>query len=410
MVKKNEQKVIGAGGYGCVIKPAIKCKNDKLLKIIKKNLGEITDEVIKDSKITKKQYKNRVSKIMRTGDALDEYEVVDELVNHNILPKDEIFYCKADPIGLKKNIKKCRNKKFNSLNTYSYNRKKLYPSKKTNLNKKIRLILPKFRGLSTHIVYKNKNFKKLSAKKLYKSFLKAVGFLKKLHSHKDKRGKIVRYVHGDVKDDNILFDIEKSVFTVIDYGFTKSYKDLFDDGLAHGAYYVFPFDYGIINIIYKYHNREKDYIVRRLKRYALHRREEWHPNFLSSLAYKRKCNSRILLAIVNLENNFRETVRKCINIKRGLSTEFGKRFDVLGLGYALYHIMRTMDKDFHSYTKNKKSTLKIRFFYEELQNIINLAINQNMITYPDMKSYIGEQTPTIRNFYDQIEGVLTTLD
>ena len=49
---KNE--IVGEGTYGCVIKPALKCD--------------------KDTNITKKDYENRLSKVMRKKDAIEELE------------------------------------------------------------------------------------------------------------------------------------------------------------------------------------------------------------------------------------------------------------------------------------------------------------------------------------------------
>ena len=68
---KNE--IVGEGTYGCVIKPALKCN--------------------KDTNITKKDYDNRLSKVMSKIDAVEELEEMKKI--QKIDDKSLKFYKKT---------------------------------------------------------------------------------------------------------------------------------------------------------------------------------------------------------------------------------------------------------------------------------------------------------------------------
>ena len=285
--KTIDESKIGSGGYGCVTKPAIKCKNNKLSQLVKRRLGFMTDRIIRDSNVTPELYKNRVSKIMRKDDAYEEYQIASLLEKNKLIPKQEILYCEPDEKGLARNLGKCTSKKL-----------------KSERNKDLRILLPRYRGISSYSVYRNSKFRKQSAKVLYTAFLKAIGFMKRLHRHKDDKGVITRYIHGDIKPDNILYDIDSGKFTVIDYGFTKPYDKLFEDNLSVAGYFVFPFDYGIISIICDYHKYKK-VLSKRLDYYIKARKSEYFPPCFNQLmtshrlfqngsnTYHNKCKDRV---------------------------------------------------------------------------------------------------------------------
>ena len=74
---KNE--IVGEGTYGCVIKPALKCD--------------------KDTNITKKDYENRLSKVMRKKDAIEELEEMKKIQKIDGIEKFTIrepIYCKPE--------------------------------------------------------------------------------------------------------------------------------------------------------------------------------------------------------------------------------------------------------------------------------------------------------------------------
>ena len=74
---KNE--IVGEGTYGCVIKPALKCD--------------------KDTNINKKDYENRLSKVMRKKDAIEELEEMQKIQKIDGIEKFTIrepIYCKPE--------------------------------------------------------------------------------------------------------------------------------------------------------------------------------------------------------------------------------------------------------------------------------------------------------------------------
>ena len=92
---KNE--IVGEGTYGCVIKPALKCD--------------------KDANINKKDYDNRLSKVMSKRDAVEELEEMKKIQKIDGIEKFTIrepIYCKpAVNARFNKIVKDCKTERVN---------------------------------------------------------------------------------------------------------------------------------------------------------------------------------------------------------------------------------------------------------------------------------------------------------
>ena len=218
MVKK--RNIIGEGAYGCVHKPSLHCLNTK----------------------PKINYKNYVSKIMKTEDAqkeLKEFVVIGSYDNTNefhlgmpILcqPKlndkiinDEISGCKH--INAKEVKKDPKDYKILLLKFGGPDLKKLCNSQlKTYLNK-------------------NKNKKE----KTDKFWLEVHHLLKGIKFFKENG-----IVHNDIKPQNILFDMKTNKLVFIDFGLMRSKDEIISlskksDNFLGIYHWSFPFDCGLMN-------------------------------------------------------------------------------------------------------------------------------------------------------------------
>mgnify|MGYP006170063125 FL=1 len=202
MIDNNEEKFVGEGAYGCVLKPAKSCKN-------------------------KEQYiKNTVAKLFTYK---DEWEI--ENTNNDIIEK--IF--KNHKYLLLKRISSCKVTNIDSLYKYEnyikcdsiepYNIKDLYQ------------IVYSYGGKDLHYI---KDM--ISFRDLYKSMYNIFNTIYILNS----KG----YSHQDIRMPNILYNYKTKKTKIIDYGLLINYNEKIgdkNDFMYNKPSYVLPPEYNVGN-------------------------------------------------------------------------------------------------------------------------------------------------------------------
>jgi serine/threonine protein kinase len=216
MVK--ERKIIGEGAYGCVHKPSFHCLNQK----------------------PKINYKNYVSKIMKTEDAekeLKEFVVIGSYDNTNKFHLGTPILCqpKLNNKIIKNEISKCK---------YIDSEK----VKKAPNDYKILLVNYGGPDLKNLCNSQLKNYLKTKAKiKTDKFWLEVHNLLKGIKFFKDNG-----IVHNDIKPQNILFDMETSKLVFIDFGLMRSKEEIIrlskkSDNYLGIYHWSYPFECGLMN-------------------------------------------------------------------------------------------------------------------------------------------------------------------
>jgi serine/threonine protein kinase len=227
MVKKRKytlkkRKIIGEGSYGCVHKPSLHCLKDSFDQKIPKN------------------YENYVSKIMKTEDAqkeLDEFLVIKTYDRENEYHLGTPILCQPELNNkiINKDIAKCKYIKSADI--------------KKNPND-YKLLLIDFGGPDLKQLC-NAELKKYLAKntttKSDQFWLEVHHLLKGIQFFK-KNG----LVHNDIKPQNILFNLKTGKLVFIDFGLTRSKKEIIKSskesdnflGIYHWSY---PFECGLMN-------------------------------------------------------------------------------------------------------------------------------------------------------------------
>ncbi len=202
IIDNNEEKFVGEGSYGCVLKPAKSCKN-------------------------KEEYiKNTVAKLFTYK---DEWEI--ENVNNDIIEK--LF--KNHKYLLLKRISSCKVTNIDSLYKYenyikcnsieSYNIKNLYQ------------IIYSYGGKDLHYI---KDM--ISFRDLYKSMYNIFNSIYLLNSN--------GYSHQDIRMPNILYNYKTKKTKIIDYGLLLNYNKKIGDKnnfMYNKPSYVLPPEYNVEN-------------------------------------------------------------------------------------------------------------------------------------------------------------------
>ena len=211
-------KIIGEGSYGCVHKPSLHC--------LKKN-SEINyaDYVSKIMKTKEAQSELKEFVVMGTYDATNEYHL-----GTPILCQPEL----TDKI-INKEISKC---------------KYIKPSEVKANPHDYKILLIKFGGPDLKNLCNSHLEKYLSTKAKVKTdrfWLEVHRLLKGLRFFKNNG-----IVHNDIKPQNILFNMKTGKLAFIDFGLTRSKKDIVSSskksnnflGIYHWSY---PFECGLMN-------------------------------------------------------------------------------------------------------------------------------------------------------------------
>jgi serine/threonine protein kinase len=211
--------IIGEGSYGCVHKPSIHCTNPP-------NPGF--------------DYKNYVSKIMKTKNA--EQELEEFVIIKNIDPKDEYhsgepILCKPrlDEANVKADISRCEHIKIAEVEDE--------PDKYS-------LLVLKFGGPDLKALcnkYLIKYLEKDKDTRIDKFWLEVHHLIKGLKFFKDNG-----IVHNDIKPQNILFNSTNGKMRYIDFGLMRKKKDIIDSSKKNNNYlgvyhWSYPFDCGFMN-------------------------------------------------------------------------------------------------------------------------------------------------------------------
>ena len=214
-----KRTIIGEGAYGCVHKPSIHCK-----KLPKPRFN----------------YKNYVSKIMKTKNARD--ELAEFVVIKNIDPNEE--YHLGEPIlcnpdldeaNVKTQIDQCKNIKVDEIEANPDN---------------YSLLIMKFGGPDLKALcneYLSKYLEKDKETRTDKFWLEVHHLIKGLKFFKDNG-----IVHNDIKPQNILFNTTNGKMKYIDFGLMRTKKEVINSskndknylGIFHWSY---PFDCGFMN-------------------------------------------------------------------------------------------------------------------------------------------------------------------
>lgn len=166
--------ILGEGTYGCVIKPSLKCK-------------------------TRKNYKNRLAKIMRAEDAekeLEEMEMLSQIKGiEKYIVRVPLLCDPKDDITFQGYLNKCHNERI-----------KMVPVNK------LKLLLIDDGGVDLDHFYQNV-IPSLSKKDL-SIFLKSIITpIEALHFFRDKG-----VIHHDIKSGNVVYNIRTGKMKLIDFG------------------------------------------------------------------------------------------------------------------------------------------------------------------------------------------------
>ena len=202
-------KIVGQGSYGCVIKPALKCKTS-------------------DKNITKKDYDNKVSKIMYYMDAKNEFKELDYLSKLDGINKYTVSLPKLCKPELNNNfdkiVKQCKNPPTKNVHYLFRNNKQL-----------LYQILLEDGGLDLRaaalLIFKNKNIEDIELKIFYTSLLNLFDGLIFLNKNK--------VIHFDIKLINLVYNLDTGISKYIDFGLIKTHKKVIKEYKDNTASYAF---------------------------------------------------------------------------------------------------------------------------------------------------------------------------
>ena len=321
--------VIGEGTYGCVHKPSLHCSK-------KVDIGSDFN------------YKNYVSKIMKTKDAeseLKEFIVMDTYDPTNKYHLGPSMLCQPelnDKI-IDKDISSCKYIKSNEV--------------KANPND-YKIMLMKFGGPDFKNLCSSELHKYLSTKKRLKTdqfWLEVHHLIKGLQFFKDNG-----LVHNDIKPQNILFNMKTGKLAFIDFGLMRSKKEIIQTskksanflGIYHWSY---PFECGFMNK--KKYNEYHQLSDTRKKTYKT-QLSEMIINNTKTNTFKMPISNpnafNILFAYINLDGDPPPTITKygytehffdginnlmSITNYDNVLTSIVNSIDIYGLGFTLQFIL-----------------------------------------------------------------------
>ena len=212
--------IIGEGAYGCVHKPSIHCKTPP-------NPGF--------------DYKNYVSKIMKTKNAqkeLEEFVIIGKLDPTNEYHLGEPILCKPQLVeeNIKSAISKCKHINFSDIEAHPDNYSLLV----------LKFGGPDLKALSNE--YLTKYLEKDKEQRVDTFWLEVHHLLKGLKFFKDSG-----IVHNDIKPQNILFNLTDGKMKYIDFGLMRPKKEVINSSKSNKNYlgvyhWSYPFDCGLMNI------------------------------------------------------------------------------------------------------------------------------------------------------------------
>lgn len=203
--------VIGEGAYGCVHKPSLKCLRDK----------DLNDDFV--------NYKNKVSKIMPTREALEE---MDEYGTMSSIDPDNKYYLGKPDICLANSDEETKR----AIRFCGRNIRNLGDDDFQNA----RLILMKYGGNNLEKFAKSAQLKN-NAKQFWIDAHRILLGLKLFSEN--------QVVHHDLKPQNIVYDVKKHFVSFIDFGIMTQKKKIIDistrgDNYLAIPHWSFPFDSG----------------------------------------------------------------------------------------------------------------------------------------------------------------------
>ena len=228
---KQNIKVIGEGSYGCVHKPSLEC----------------------DESLSKKNYKNKISKILMKDDAMkemDEYGIISKYdkTQKYFLGKPANCHVK-DTMQNIKAIEQCED-----------------GEEYINNIEDTQLLIMNYGGENLEIV--SKNFKKMKkteenvdfAKKFLKEATHIFSAIDFLYKHK--------IVHHDLKPQNMVYNKKTNKIKLIDFGFTTYKHEIINlskksDNRLSKCHWSYPLEINFYNrdkyeMFSKYSQTEKD--------------------------------------------------------------------------------------------------------------------------------------------------------
>ena len=202
-------KIVGQGSYGCVIKPALKCET-------------------RNKNITKKDYNNKVSKIMFYSDAKDEFKELNYISKFDGINKYTVSLPKLCQPELNDNfdkiVKQCKDPPTKNVHY-------VFRKNKTLLSQ----LLLEDGGLDLNAasaaIFNNKNIKDVELKIFYTSLLNLFDGL--IFFNKNK------VIHFDIKLINLVYNLDTGISKYIDFGLMKTHEKVIREYKDNTGSYAF---------------------------------------------------------------------------------------------------------------------------------------------------------------------------
>jgi serine/threonine protein kinase len=272
-----KRKIIGEGSYGCVHRPSIYCKTIPSPGF---------------------NYKTYVSKLMKTKNAkkeLAEFLIIGKIDPTNKYHLGQPILCKPDisEPSVKNDIDNC--KYINSNNI------------KINEDKYSLLVL-KYGGPDLKIFclnYIKKYLKTHKTERTDKFWLEVHNLIKGIKFFKDNG-----IIHNDIKPQNILFNTTNGKMKYIDFGLTRTKKEIINSSLNNQNYlsifhWSYPFDCAFMDIAeynkYKQFNN-KTQIKKSLSELIVNNSATQTPTNSFNLPISKPSSFKILFTYINPDN------------------------------------------------------------------------------------------------------------
>jgi serine/threonine protein kinase len=217
---KDIPEIIGEGTYGCVAKPSLQCKGKK------------------------RDYNNKVSKVMLNEDAILEYKEMKEItkipgIDKYIVSLPEMCIPKIDS-KFRMTMKDCYNERFRGALEGDY-----------------RLLVLEDGGVSLH-QFINEIVPTLSQKDIFIFLTKVYNLLEGLSFFYDHN-----IIHHDIKSRNVVYNIETNKIKYIDFGLMKKRSQFINESTKNRNTMAqkwdnFPPEYDIAN---KYHYEGSNHTI-----------------------------------------------------------------------------------------------------------------------------------------------------